>query len=223
MNTSKRVTVEYLLPDFSTEMSSSLKREPVISSSEFCRSYARSKNCVICVKMRKDFCSFTPFNFIERHAPYSVSEHISYTKMRPDRLPGVGFILHLDKAKHQQLGVDRSVCVQDSVFVSSEMNQLKIEGVGMQRIERKCALTGDDQICPVAYPNVARHKPILQSGFLPMSEAGRKIKAERCILKRNSQTIIFAGVSIRYFIIENKSYFTSTFLPSQRLNDYTEA
>jgi hypothetical protein len=51
-----------------------------------------------------------------------------YEKTRPDRLPGPGGVLHLDKATYEQQPDGRTVLIKGSVFVPSEVYQVKLEG-----------------------------------------------------------------------------------------------
>ena len=92
---------------------------------------ALPKGNVMVATMRRDSFDLTPLNPIERCTPLSVAAHTLYEKTRPDRLPGPGGILHLDNAKYEQLDDNRSVRVRGSVFVPSEMYQVKLEGVEM--------------------------------------------------------------------------------------------
>jgi hypothetical protein len=79
--------------------------------------------------MRKDSFDLIPMNPAERCTPLSVAAHTLYEKTRPDRLPGPGGILHLDKATYEQLPDGRSVRVKGSGFSPSETYQIKLEGV----------------------------------------------------------------------------------------------
>jgi len=81
--------------------------------------------------MDKDRFDLVPLNPIERCTPLSVAAHTFYEKTRPDRLPGPGGILHLDKAKYEQLSDGRTTRVSGSVFVPSETYQIKLEGVSL--------------------------------------------------------------------------------------------
>lgn len=90
---------------------------------------ALPKGSAMIATMRKDSFDLIPLNPIERCTPLSVAAHTLYEKTRPDRLPGPGGILYLDKATYTQLPDGRSVRVKGSVFHPSETYQVKLEGV----------------------------------------------------------------------------------------------
>ena len=79
--------------------------------------------------MREQSFDLVPLSPLERCTPLSVAAHTLYEKTRPDRLPGPGGILHLDKAKYEQLSDDRTVRVSGAEFVPSQVYQVKLEGV----------------------------------------------------------------------------------------------
>ncbi len=79
--------------------------------------------------MRKNSFDLIPLNPIERCTTLSVEAHALYEKTRPDRLPGPGGILNLDKATYDPLPDGRSVRVKGSVFHPSKTYQIKLEGV----------------------------------------------------------------------------------------------
>lgn len=78
--------------------------------------------------MRKDSFDLTPLSPKERCTPLSVASHTLYEKTRPDRLPGPGGILNLDKATYEQI-TEKSVRVRGAVFEPSKVYQIKLEGV----------------------------------------------------------------------------------------------
>jgi Domain of unknown function (DUF4387)/Acyclic terpene utilisation family protein AtuA len=92
---------------------------------------ALPKGSAMIATMSQDSFVLTPLNPIERCSPLSVAAHTLYEKTRPDRLPGPGGILNLEEATYEQLDDGRSVRVRGSVFVPSEMYQVKLEGVTM--------------------------------------------------------------------------------------------
>lgn len=79
--------------------------------------------------MDRDSFDLVPLNPIEHCTPLSVAAHTLYEKTRPDQLPGPGGVLHLSKAKYEQLQDGRTTRVSGSVFVPSETYQIKLEGV----------------------------------------------------------------------------------------------
>ena len=87
---------------------------------------ALPKGSAMIATMRKDHFDLVPLNPMERCTPLSVAAHTLYEKTRPDRLPGPGGILHLDKATYTQLPDGRSVRVRGSIFHPSETYQIKL-------------------------------------------------------------------------------------------------
>lgn len=73
----------------------------------------------------------TPVTPEARCSPLSVAAHTLYENTRPDILSGPGGTLHLDDAKYEQLGDDRTTRVGGSAFISSNSQgrpyQFKLE------------------------------------------------------------------------------------------------
>ncbi|XEV07303.1 hypothetical protein FSHL1_012590 [Fusarium sambucinum] len=77
--------------------------------------------------MRYDSFDLTPLSPEERCTPLSVAAHTLYEKTRPDRLPGPGGVLCLDKAKYEQV-TEKTTRVSDAEFLETPY-QVKLEGV----------------------------------------------------------------------------------------------
>lgn len=77
-------------------------------------------------RIRQSSFDLTPVSPFEQCTPVSVAAHTLYEKTRPDRLPGPGGILHLDRAQYLSLG--RTVRVSGAKFVPTPY-QIKLEGV----------------------------------------------------------------------------------------------
>ncbi|KAI9928603.1 hypothetical protein MW887_001818 [Aspergillus wentii] len=78
--------------------------------------------------MREDSFDLTPLSPKERCTPLSVAAHTLYEKTRPDRLPGPGGVLILDKASYEQL-TEKTVRVSGAEFKHTPVYQVKLEGV----------------------------------------------------------------------------------------------
>ena len=78
--------------------------------------------------MRRDSFDLTPLSPEERCTPLSVASHTLYEKTRPDRLPGPGGALILDKARYEQL-TEKTTRVSGAEFVPTPVYQIKLEGV----------------------------------------------------------------------------------------------
>lgn len=78
--------------------------------------------------MREDSFDLTPLSPKERCTPLSVAAHTLYEKTRPDRLPGPGGVLALDKASYEQL-TEKTVRVRGAEFIPTLVYQVKLEGV----------------------------------------------------------------------------------------------
>ncbi|KAF2021659.1 CAIB/BAIF family enzyme [Aaosphaeria arxii CBS 175.79] len=77
--------------------------------------------------VRYDSFDLTPLAPGERCTPLSVASHTLYEKTRPDRLPGPGGILNLDKAQYEQI-TEKTCRVSGAQFVKTPY-QIKLEGV----------------------------------------------------------------------------------------------
>lgn len=77
--------------------------------------------------MRYDSFDLTPLSPEERCTPLSVAAHTLYEKTRPDRLPGPGGVLCLDKAKYEQV-TEKTTRVSGAEFLETPY-QVKLEGV----------------------------------------------------------------------------------------------
>ncbi|PYI17231.1 beta-N-acetylglucosaminidase [Aspergillus violaceofuscus CBS 115571] len=78
--------------------------------------------------MRPDSFDLTPLAPRERCTPLSVAAHTLYEKTRPDRLPGPGGVLSLDKASYEQL-TEKTVRVRGAELWPTPVYQVKLEGV----------------------------------------------------------------------------------------------
>ncbi|KAJ6077051.1 hypothetical protein N7499_009032 [Penicillium canescens] len=78
--------------------------------------------------MREDSFDLTPLSPRERCTPLSVAAHTLYEKTRPDRLPGPGGVLQLDKASYEQI-TETTVRVSGAEFFPTPVYQVKLEGV----------------------------------------------------------------------------------------------
>ncbi|KAJ5811679.1 hypothetical protein N7474_007980 [Penicillium riverlandense] len=79
--------------------------------------------------MHRDSFVLSPSSPAERCTPLSVAAHTFYEKTRPDRLPGPGGSLFLDRAIYRQQPDGRSVLVKGATFVPAPLYQVKLEGV----------------------------------------------------------------------------------------------
>ncbi|KAF7530159.1 hypothetical protein G7054_g9652 [Neopestalotiopsis clavispora] len=80
-------------------------------------------------RIQKSSFDLTPLSPLEKCTPISVAAHTLYEKTRPDRLPGPGGVLHLDKAQYEQLADGRTVRVRGAEFIPTPVYQVKLEGV----------------------------------------------------------------------------------------------
>ncbi|KAI0153664.1 hypothetical protein BJ166DRAFT_627574 [Pestalotiopsis sp. NC0098] len=80
-------------------------------------------------RIQKFSFDLTPLSPLEKCTPISVAAHTLYEKTRPDRLPGPGGVLHLDKAQYEQLPDGRTVRVRGAEFIPTPVYQVKLEGV----------------------------------------------------------------------------------------------
>lgn len=80
-------------------------------------------------RIQKSSFDLTPLSPLEKCTPISVAAHTLYEKTRPDRLPGPGGVLHLDKAQYEQLSDGRTVRVRGAEFIPTPVYQVKLEGV----------------------------------------------------------------------------------------------
>ncbi|KAH0842449.1 caib baif family enzyme [Fonsecaea pedrosoi] len=79
--------------------------------------------------MYQDRFVLTPTNPNARCTPLTVAAHTMYEKTRPDRLPGPGGVLYLDRATYLQEPDGRSVVVQGAEFrPTRQQYEVKLEG-----------------------------------------------------------------------------------------------
>lgn len=77
--------------------------------------------------MRRDSFDLTPLSPAERCTPLSVAAHTLYEKTRPDRLPGPGGVLNLEKAHYEQ--ITAKTCRVSGARFEPTPYQVKLEGV----------------------------------------------------------------------------------------------
>ncbi|OAL33184.1 hypothetical protein AYO20_07501 [Fonsecaea nubica] len=82
----------------------------------------------ILATMYQDSFQLTPITPGQRCIPRSVAAHTMYEKTRPDRLPGPGGVLHLDKVQFKPQTDGRSIHIQGAEFVPTPTYQIKLEG-----------------------------------------------------------------------------------------------
>lgn len=98
----------------------------IMECGAFC---ALPKGRIMVGRVRQSSFDLTPVSPFERCTPVSVAAHTLYEKTRPDRLPGPGGILNLDKVSYEALDDGRTVRVSGARFEPSLTYQVKLEGV----------------------------------------------------------------------------------------------
>ncbi|KIW11219.1 hypothetical protein PV08_10519 [Exophiala spinifera] len=98
----------------------------IMECGAFC---ALPKGRIMVGRVRQSSFDLTPVSPFERCTPVSVAAHTLYEKTRPDRLPGPGGVLNLDRVHYEALEDGRTVRVSGARFEPSVTYQVKLEGV----------------------------------------------------------------------------------------------